>query len=215
MKRTKDIADCIDYRKKKGVAQKIIKDAKRNSWKSYFGSLNEKSKMGEIWKTTKKMNGVRSQHNIPNMNKNNSIYETNSDKAALFVKTFAQVSSDENFSPEFITNLENFQPAYPTETTENQQNADAKSLGDEFQYHELKQAIQQCKRRWGQYFLRNSKRNPKGRPDGTATFLQLVMEKRRATGRLEACNYQTHFEANQAEQWSIILSANIPHFNTL
>ena len=147
MKRTKDIADCIDYRKKKGIAQKIIKDAKRNSWKSYCGSLNEKSKMGEIWKTTKKMNGVRSQHNIPNMNKNNHIYETNSDKAALFVKTFAQVSSDENFSIEFITNRENFQPAYPTETTENQQNADAKSLGDEFQYHELKQAIQQCKRK--------------------------------------------------------------------
>ena len=71
MKKTKDINDCINYRQQKGLTQKIIKEAKKMCWRNYCGSLNEKTKMGEIWKMTRKMNGVNQQHSIPNLKVNN------------------------------------------------------------------------------------------------------------------------------------------------
>ena len=81
MRRSKQINDCIEYRKQKGITQKIIKDAKRNSWREYCGSVNERTKMGDIWRTTKKVRGVKQQGAIPNLKKNEIVYETNAQKA--------------------------------------------------------------------------------------------------------------------------------------
>ena len=50
---------------------------------------------------TKKMTGVNSQRTIPNLTVQDQQFETNRDKAQLFARTFAKVSSDENHSHEF------------------------------------------------------------------------------------------------------------------
>ena len=64
MKATRDPADYLEYRRRKEVAQRITKDAKKNSWRSYCGSLNDRTKMGEVWKTSKKMSGVNTQYSM-------------------------------------------------------------------------------------------------------------------------------------------------------
>ena len=142
MKETKDPADCLEYRRRKGVAQRIIKDAKKDRWRSYCNSLNDRTKMGEVWKTTKNMNGINTQYSIPNMKINNVSFETSSEKAQLFVETFAGVSADINYTPEFKTNRANFHPEEP----EIIQQEGSESINDDFEYHELKQAIQQSKK---------------------------------------------------------------------
>ena len=47
--------------------------------------------MAEVWKTMKKMNGVISQHSFPSMKTNDQTYDTNAEKAQLFVETFASL----------------------------------------------------------------------------------------------------------------------------
>ena len=68
-RRTKYIKDYMGYRRQKGLTQKIIKEAKRGTWRNYCGSLNSKTKMGKIWRTTDKMSGIKHQNTIANLKK--------------------------------------------------------------------------------------------------------------------------------------------------
>ena len=143
MRQTKDLADCIEYRRLRGMAQRTIKDAKRASWRNYCGTINNNTKMGDIWRMTKKMSGVNSQRAIPNSSSQGQQYETNREKAQLFARTFARVSSDENHSHEFRKTKENFRPGeHQAEHTFIGQN----EINEQFAYHELRQAVQQSKR---------------------------------------------------------------------
>ena len=47
------------------------------------------------------MNGVSSNRTVPTLVCNGNKYETNAEKAELFADTFAQVSSDSNYTDEF------------------------------------------------------------------------------------------------------------------
>ena len=128
----------------KGITQKIIKDAKRTCWRDYCGSVNDKTKMGDIWRTTRKMSGVKQQSTIPNLKKNETTYETNAQKAQLFVETFAMASSDGNYSDEFKTRRSNF---IPDKIQENIQSENEQEINKAFELHELRSAINKCKRK--------------------------------------------------------------------
>ena len=54
----------------------------------------------------KKMNGISIADKSPNLEHNNRIIESDMDKANVFVENFAKVSSDENYSPNFIIQRE-------------------------------------------------------------------------------------------------------------
>ena len=144
MRRSKELCDCIEYRVQKGITQKIIKDAKRTCWRDYCGSVNDKTKMGDIWRTTRKMSGVKQQSTIPNLKKNETTYETNAQKAQLFVETFAMASSDGNYSDEFKTRRSNF---IPDKIQENIQSENEQEINKAFELHELRSAINKCKRK--------------------------------------------------------------------
>ena len=141
MRQTKSPDDCLEYRRCKGIAQRTIKEAKRSSWRNYCEKLNTRTKMSEVWRTTKRMNGVDSAHNIPNLKLENQTFETNLQKAEIFATVFSKVSSDTNYTPEFIANRATFQPEYPTTHPHLDE-----SLDDEFSLFELEQALKQCKR---------------------------------------------------------------------
>ena len=67
MMRTKDHADASEYRRLKGVTQRTIRDAQRTHWKDYCTSLSDRSKLGQVWKTVRRMSGVKSKKSIPTM----------------------------------------------------------------------------------------------------------------------------------------------------
>jgi len=54
----------------------------------------------------KKMNGISIADKPPNLEHNNRIFESDMDKANVFVENFAKVSSDVNYSPNFIIQRE-------------------------------------------------------------------------------------------------------------
>ena len=102
MKRTRDLDDRQTYYRLRGVAQHTMKEAERQYWREYCSTLDHTSKMSQVWGTIKKMSGVRSRPPIPTIVDGGVVYSSNKEKAELFAKNFAAVSSDENLSASFF-----------------------------------------------------------------------------------------------------------------
>ena len=58
MQQTRDLTDRQAYYKLKGIAQRVVKNAKKQHWRDYCNTLDKTSKIGRVWKTVKKMSGV-------------------------------------------------------------------------------------------------------------------------------------------------------------
>ena len=68
MQRTKNLDDCVEFRKAKAFAQRTIRSKQQSHWRSYCSSsstLNEKSKVSAIWRMNKKMVGIYGNKEIP------------------------------------------------------------------------------------------------------------------------------------------------------
>ena len=147
MQQTKSLDDRLNYFKLKGVAQHVIKNSQKSYWQDYCSSLDDTTKLGSVWKTLKKMNGVRSFSAIPNLTDNGVSCDTNYSKAELFAKTFSDVSANKNLTPEFIKRRADFE----IENHKLLNSVDQSDDGDPiinapFELHELKAALRQCKK---------------------------------------------------------------------
>ena len=79
--RSKLPQDFLEYKKKKALAQKIIKFSKKQYWQTYCNSLNKNSNFYKIWKTVKKMKHFDyNSKNIPSIIENNIEYITDEQK---------------------------------------------------------------------------------------------------------------------------------------
>jgi len=106
---TKDIDDCIEYRRLKGVAQFTIKNTRKLNWQSYCDTLNGKTKMGAVWEAARGMTGHAKDSQIPNLKRGSVIYENNADKADHLSDVFSGVSSSSNYSQSFISHKNDFE----------------------------------------------------------------------------------------------------------
>ena len=97
-----------DY-KLKGVAQRVVKDAKKQHWRDYCSTLDKTSKIGKVWKAVKKMSGIKTKRSIPTFKEGDLVYDRNQFKAELFAKKFASVSSNSNLSADFLTRRATFE----------------------------------------------------------------------------------------------------------
>lgn len=98
---SKDLDDCIEYRRLKGIAQHAIKQAKAQSWSSYCSTLNDRTKMASVWRTAKAMTGPPKAYNIPSLTEGTIIHSDNASKADLLSRVYAGVSSSSNYSTSF------------------------------------------------------------------------------------------------------------------
>ena len=65
MQQTRDLTDEQAYYMLKGVAQRVVKDAKKPHWRDYCSTLDKTSKIGKVWKAVKKMSGAETKRSIP------------------------------------------------------------------------------------------------------------------------------------------------------
>ena len=95
----------------------------------------------------RKMIGTASNFKITNLKQNNQIFETDDEKSNLLAETFAQISSNSNYTPTFLLNKTKFDTEHKQDYTDNTNNtADNKDFNKLFTLHELKTAIKQCKK---------------------------------------------------------------------
>ena len=77
MNETKNLEDSINYQTLKGQSQAQIKEAAKQHWESYCNSLDSSTKLGDIWKESKKMSGINNSNQLPTISGDNG--ETSSD----------------------------------------------------------------------------------------------------------------------------------------
>jgi len=161
MNATKDLKDCINYRKLKGKSQFTLKRAEKECWQQYCSTINKSTKLKSVWRMSKKMSGIKSSSNSTILKEDNKIYYKNADKANALARSIAKNSSDETLPKSLLENREILQakmkerkesspnlaaprngPVEPLPYSARQENV---VINDAFAFHELQAAIRQCK----------------------------------------------------------------------
>ena len=147
MNRTRNINDCIEYRRLKSIAQRVIRSAARGYWQSFCDRLTNQSRLTAVWNMAKKMNGTKSNPTSTSLVDNGSVVEFDNGKAEVFARAFANVSSSTNYTVEFQRHKNDIEQNHAylfandapvTEMSEH--------LNKEFAQLELNLAIQQLKK---------------------------------------------------------------------
>lgn len=78
----------INYKRAQAVVRKTIRSAKRVYWRQFCNTIGRETQLPDIWRTIRKMSGIRNNVEIPVLCSNNKNAISNAEKAELFVKTF-------------------------------------------------------------------------------------------------------------------------------
>lgn len=90
----------IQYKYRRALARKVIKSAKKNSWRNYCSNLSGETPITQLWSTVKRMNGVGRRANFPVLREDERIAVTSVEKANLLVEAFRRVHSSDNIDEE-------------------------------------------------------------------------------------------------------------------
>ena len=142
--RTLDLNDLIDYKKKKALAQKTIRQAKHFYWAGYVRKLNRFSNLKETWRKIKEVKSSEDNSKLfPNLlDKDNNSVTNTQDKADLIGNYFKSVDNrlnDEELQKR--TAFENEIIDKELETTSNTNDC----LNENFTFKELDSAIKDMK----------------------------------------------------------------------
>ena len=85
-----------NYKRAKGRAQWVVKNAKKECWQSFCSRLNRNTDLGTLWRTIKSMNGTILNSQIPPIASESGIPLDNLGKADTLADTFALASSNAN-----------------------------------------------------------------------------------------------------------------------
>jgi len=158
MQRTRDLNDRQLYYRLRGIAQHTIKTAEQQYWRDYCSTLDGSSKMSEVWATVKKMSSAQSRSSIPTIIHGGVVYDSNQEKAELFAKKIAAVSSDENLSANFQDRRDEFERQIKEPKSQTDERKECKktpnsaqpygqcnSMNVPFEIHELTDVLRNCK----------------------------------------------------------------------
>jgi hypothetical protein len=141
--KSRNSTDYINYKQKKAMAQKVTRTAKKTWWHDYCTKLNRQSNLSKVWKIVKRMSNNFIGSAIPTLKKDNISYITNKDKANIFGKHFAQVSSDKNYSKDFLKHKNKFEKDNKDKIK--YKNNSESAFNEDFSLPELRQALKKCK----------------------------------------------------------------------
>ena len=145
MQKSRDLDDCIEYKRLKAIAQRLIRTEAKNHWHEYCKTLNSSSKMTTVWRMAKRMNGEVKAPLKAAFVSDNLIYDTDSGKAELLVQQYASVSSTRNFSDSFRKYRETLETDEPgLFENDGPDTAENLPLNLDFRFSELRRAVTQC-----------------------------------------------------------------------
>ena len=96
--------DAINWRRARAQHKNLVRQCKEKSWREYISDFNEEMPISELCKRVRKMKGIppKSIRIICNDDQPPVIYSTPTEIAEILAKTFAEVSSNNNYVPEFL-----------------------------------------------------------------------------------------------------------------
>ena len=101
-KRNNSESNRIAYKRARATCRYIFNKARRASWRAFVSSLTINTNLEKIHKRIRKIKGKFSQQPPPLLkNDQGTLTEEPSETSEIFGKSFAKVSSPENYSPQF------------------------------------------------------------------------------------------------------------------
>ena len=137
--------DNIEFKRRKGIAQRTIKNASREYWQKYCSRLTDGTRLAPIWKMSRKMNGIHDDSVAPVLTYKNIQAESIEEKAELLAQAFSDTSSSSNYTPSFIQHKNQVEAEFNILTPPTNPKPYASHLNDEFNLAELEKAIKQLK----------------------------------------------------------------------
>ena len=90
--------------KERARCQKIVRQAKRNSWKSFLNQLNYRTPLSKIWNLVRSLSGKRSYSSLPILKVNNNNVTEPTAIVNTLAETIARHSSSQHYRPGFLDN---------------------------------------------------------------------------------------------------------------
>lgn len=138
----KTIDNLIDFKKKRAIVKLTIKKYKDLSWNTFLDQMNGPVNSSQMWNHMKKLKGNRKYEPINGIENSNGIIETDQNKLTeLIANHFQKVSSNENFSLEFMTYKNQTEQIHLEEIEEES----VSKYNIPIKYQEMTEAIKQTK----------------------------------------------------------------------
>ncbi|XP_053376614.1 uncharacterized protein LOC128547602 [Mercenaria mercenaria] len=131
------------YRSLRNKAVEIIKKAKRTSLEKYITQINHKTTSKEVWDVVNKFRG-KSSSSIGTLLNDNDPVVMEKDKANFLVQHYKKISSNDNYSAEFLANKQHKEQEYDLYNENNTAPHDDIEYNKPFSLLELKMALDQC-----------------------------------------------------------------------
>src|SRR5206468_10282574 len=94
----------------KAIAQRTLKVEQTNYWQNYCSSINKNTKLGKVWKMSKRMGGRQSSCcKVPTLKNDKGVLLTNATKADALAETLASASATVNYQDDFIQHKSQFE----------------------------------------------------------------------------------------------------------
>ena len=144
--KNKTINNKTEYNRVRNESNRTIREEKCKHWQDYVSNINLNTNNSETWTKIKNMEGG---HNKPKIiptliDSNNSKHVTNKEKANLLGNTYHQISSDKNYSDEFLQTKNNFEQITGHNLTEKETN-NQEAINAQITIEEFEQALKNKK----------------------------------------------------------------------
>ena len=136
LKRSRLPSDLIAYKRASAIARRVIRHAKKEDWRQFCGTIVSSSDTALVWKKIKKISHTKTYHPLPVLKNDKHTAVTDLDKAEMLVDSFARVSSNDNYSPNFLKVKDKEEVNFKFSHT-----SDDGILDDPFTFDELDNAI--------------------------------------------------------------------------
>lgn len=141
--KTRNPKDYIEYKHTRALARRVIKSAKKKYWEQYCSTLSHRTDINKVWKTIRNITRAGTNRCTPQLKINNRPVFDSKEKADIFAKQFAFVSSTENYSDPFKDHKTQFEQQHDHIFLK--RNNDNSSFNSEFSIDEFQQALSKCK----------------------------------------------------------------------
>lgn len=140
-RRSFDPVHYLEFKQKRAEAQRCVKQAKKTYWRQYCSNLDSSTNVSKIWKTVKNISSSQNRvQKIP------TLVDPTSEKhlttplevSNLLGRSFSKVSSDVNYTPQFLHYKDSV-------TLDTEPEEDDSPLNYEFNLSELNTALQRKK----------------------------------------------------------------------
>ena len=122
-RRTRQEEDLEEYKKIRNKEVKLIKQKKNQAFKEKVSTINDQTKLGEMWRMVKGMEGSSGKTSIGALKVGHNKYITDKEKAEAIAAQLEKVSSNNNMTQRFSQIREHME-------TENHENIEKQHLDD-------------------------------------------------------------------------------------